>query len=89
MLVWYAPDAIYFGIRAFEPHGDVRSGPPAPTATTSAATTTSRSCSTPTTTGAGRFLFGVNPFGVQQDGIRSDSSGGAGGASGGGGGFGG
>src|SRR5207244_2860299 len=23
VLVWYAPDAIYFGIRAFEPHGSV------------------------------------------------------------------
>src|SRR3989475_7863539 len=23
VLVWYAPDAIYFGIRAFEPHGHV------------------------------------------------------------------
>ena len=35
------------------------------------------------------FLFGVNPFGVQQDGIRSDQfSGGAGGAFQGGGGFG-
>ena len=24
MLVWYSPDAIYFGVRAFEPHGAVR-----------------------------------------------------------------
>ncbi|MGH7547478.1 MAG: DUF5916 domain-containing protein [Gemmatimonadales bacterium] len=23
VLVWYAPDAIWFGVRAFEPHGDV------------------------------------------------------------------
>ncbi|HWZ28179.1 MAG TPA: hypothetical protein VNX15_06450, partial [Gemmatimonadales bacterium] len=23
VLVWYGPDAIYFGIRAYEPHGDV------------------------------------------------------------------
>src|SRR2546422_11699842 len=23
VLVWYAPEAVYFGIRAFEPHGQV------------------------------------------------------------------
>src|SRR2546430_7618716 len=28
VLVWYAPDAIYFGIRAFERHGGARRAPP-------------------------------------------------------------
>src|SRR2546430_5272737 len=29
VLVWYAPDAIYFGIRAFERHGGAPRPPPA------------------------------------------------------------
>ena len=53
VLVWYAPNAIYFGIMAHdrEPGG---SGPRWPTGTTSTPTTASPSTSTPSTTGAGR-----------------------------------
>src|SRR3989442_9067794 len=47
VLVWYAPDAIYFGIRAFEPHGHVVRATLADP-TTSTRTTTSPSCSTRT-----------------------------------------
>ncbi len=88
VLVWYSPTAIHFGIRAREVHdASVR------------ATRANRD-----NIGSDdhvqilldtyddrriAFLFGVNPYGVQQDGTRSDNfAGGAGGQSGGGGGVG-
>jgi len=44
VLVWYSGGAIYFGIRAFEPHGSVHAT--LRIATRSPPTITSRSCST-------------------------------------------
>src|SRR5579862_7408850 len=70
VLVWYSSDAIYFGIRAFEPHGPVH------------ATLADRD-----NISADDFVeifldtfddhrrayvFGVNPLGVQSDGILSE-----------------
>src|SRR3989442_4079 len=51
VLVWYAPDAIYFGILAFERHGSAVRATLADRDNIDA-TTTSRSCSTPTSTTA-------------------------------------
>ncbi len=81
VFVWYSGDAIYFGIRAHEIHGDVVR-----------ATDANRDniasddhVQILLDTGNDRrlaFLFGVNPLGVQQDGTRSDQfGGGAGGRS--------
>ena len=81
ILVWYAPDAIWFGIRAREVHGDVIR-----------ATRANRDnigsedhVQILLDTYADRrnaFVFGVNALGVQQDGTRSDQfGGGAGGRS--------
>jgi hypothetical protein len=87
VLVWYAPDAIYFGIRARELHGNVVRATHANRDNIDSEdqiqilldTDNSRQIA---------FLFGVNPYGVQQDGTRSAQfAGGAGGASATGGGF--
>lgn len=77
VLVWYAPNAIYFGVRAFEEHGQVH------------ATLADRDhidsddyvqIVLDTFDDHRRaFVFGVNPLGVQADGIRSEGSYGAGG----------
>jgi len=85
VLVWYAPDAIYFGIRAFEPHrGAVR------------ATLADRdnidaddhvAILLDTYLDHRRAtMFAVNPLGVQEDGVWSDgvAAGAAGGPSAGG-----
>jgi Domain of unknown function (DUF5916) len=68
--VWYSPRAIYFGIRAFEPHGPVH------------ATLANRDqidgddnveiVLTPFVHGRHAILFGVNPFGVQEDGTITE-----------------
>jgi hypothetical protein len=85
--VWYSSDAIWFGIRATELHGDVVRATNANRDDIAAEdqiqilldTDNSRQLA---------FLFGVNPLGVQQDGTRSAQfAGGAGGASATGGGF--
>ncbi len=87
VLVWYSADAINFGIRATELHGDVVRATRANRDDIASEdhvqilldTENSRQIS---------FLFGVNPLGVQQDGTRSSQfAGGAGGASATGGGF--
>jgi hypothetical protein len=87
VLVWYSSDAIYFGIRATEIHGNVVRATRANRDDIASEdhvqilldTDNSRQLA---------FLFGVNPLGVQQDGTRSASfAGGAGGASATGGGF--
>ena len=68
VLVWYSPDAIHFGIRAFEPHG-----PP----TTSLADRDKIESDDHVqilldtfNDGRSAIVFGVNPFGVQADGSR-------------------
>jgi hypothetical protein len=87
VLVWYSPDAIYFGIRAREMHGNVVRATHANRDNIDSEdqiqilldTDNSRQIA---------FLFGVNPYGVQQDGTRSSTfAGGAGGPSATGGGF--
>jgi hypothetical protein len=87
VLVWYAPDAIYFGIKASEIHGDVVRATHANRDDIGSEDQVQILLDTDN----GRnlaFLFGVNPLGVQQDGTRSAQfGGGAGGASATGGGF--
>ena len=81
VLVWYAPDAIYFGIRARELHGDVVR---ATRANRDNITSEDHVQILLDTYNDRRlaFLFGVNALGVQQDGTRSDQfGGGAGGRS--------
>jgi hypothetical protein len=87
VLVWYGPNAIYFGIRAREVHGNVIRATQANRDNIASEdhiqilldTNNDRQIA---------FLFGVNPLGVQQDGTRSASfGGGAGGFSATGGGF--
>ncbi len=88
ILVWYSATAIHFGIRAREVHGDVVR---ATRANRDAIGSDDHVQILLDTYDDRRiaFLFGVNPFGVQQDGTRSDNfSGGAGGRSGSGGGVG-
>ncbi len=87
VLVWYSATAIHFGIRAREAHGDelIR----ASRADRDNIGNDDHVQLLIDTYNSRRlaFLFGVNPFGVQQDGTRSDEfSGGAGGGSGAGGG---
>jgi hypothetical protein len=73
VLVWYSPTAIYFGIRAYEPHGPVR------------ATLADRDnigsddnmeIHLDTYNERNRTLvFAVNPLGVQADGTRNEAGG--------------
>jgi hypothetical protein len=87
VLVWYSADAICFGIRATEVHGDVVRATRANRDDIAAEDHVQILLDTDNTRQLS-FLFGVNPLGVQQDGTRSASfAGGAGGASATGGGF--
>jgi hypothetical protein len=88
VLVWYAPDAIYFGIRAREVHGDVVRATRANRDNIGSEDHIQLLLDTYNDHRIA-FLFGVNPLGAQQDGTRSDQfGGGAGGRFSGGGGFG-
>ena len=88
VLVWYSSTAIYFGIRAREVHGDVVHATHADRDNINADDYVQILLDTYNDRRRA-FLFGVNPYGVQQDGIRSDAyGGGAGGSYSGGGGFG-
>ncbi|HYK82815.1 MAG TPA: DUF5916 domain-containing protein, partial [Gemmatimonadales bacterium] len=71
VLVWYAPDAIYFGIRAYEAHGAVVR---ATLADRDNIDTDDRILLLLDTYADHRraLLFAVNPLGVQEDGIWSD-----------------
>ncbi len=70
VLVWYSPTAIYFGIRAYESHGAVH------------ATLANRDkidgddnifiVLTPFVHGRNALVFGVNPFGIQEDGTITE-----------------
>ncbi|MGH7603624.1 MAG: DUF5916 domain-containing protein [Gemmatimonadaceae bacterium] len=87
VLVWYAPDAIYFGIRAREIHGNVVRATHANRDNIDSEDQVQILLDTDNSRQIA-FLFGVNPYGVQQDGTRSAQfAGGAGGASATGGGF--
>jgi hypothetical protein len=87
VLVWYSPEAIYFGIRAREIHGNVVRATHANRDNIDSEDQIQILLDTDNARQIA-FLFGVNPYGVQQDGTRSAQfAGGAGGASATGGGF--
>src|SRR5437773_5250995 len=87
VLVWYAPDAIYFGIRAREIHGNVVRATHANRDNIDSEDQVQILLDTDNSRQIA-FLFGVNPYGVQQDGTRSAQfAGGAGGPQATGGGF--
>jgi uncharacterized protein DUF5916 len=72
VLVWYSPDAIWFGIRAFESHGHVVR---ATLADRDNIDTDDRVVLLLDTYADHRraLLFAVNPLGVQEDGVWSDA----------------
>ncbi len=81
VLVWYGPDAIYFGVRATELHGDVVRATRANRDNISSEDQIQILLDTYNDDRIA-FLFAVNPLGVQADGTRSDQfGGGAGGRS--------
>ncbi|HMI49664.1 MAG TPA: carbohydrate binding family 9 domain-containing protein, partial [Gemmatimonadaceae bacterium] len=87
VLVWYGPDAMYFGIRAREIHGNVVRATHANRDNIDSEDQIQILLDTDNARQIA-FLFGVNPYGVQQDGTRSAQfAGGAGGPSATGGGF--
>lgn len=82
VLVWYSATAIYFGIRAHERHGDVVRATRADRDNIGSDDHVQILLDTYNDRRRA-YLFGVNPYGVQQDGIRSEGfAGGAGGFSG-------
>ena len=85
VLVWYAPDAIWFGIRAFEPHGNVVRATRAARDNIDADDRIEILLDT-YLDHRRATLFAVNPLGVQEDGVWSDGvgAGAAGGPSAGG-----
>ena len=73
VLVWYSPDAIYFGIRAFESHGRVSA-----TLADRDRISTDDNVEIHLDTFGERnraFVFIVNPLGVQADGTKNESGG--------------
>lgn len=81
VLVWYAPDAIYFGIRATESHGNVVRATRANRDNIGSEDQVQILLDTYNDSRIA-FVFAVNPLGVQADGTRSDQfGGGAGGRS--------
>src|SRR5204862_462905 len=85
VLAWYAPDAIYFGIRAFEPHGHVVRATLADRDNIDADDHVAILLDT-YLDHRRATMFAVNPLGVQEDGVWSDgvAAGAAGGPSAGG-----
>ena len=85
VLVWYAPDAIYFGIRAFERHGAVVQATLADRDNIDSDDNVAILLDT-YLDHRRATMFAVNPLGVQQDGVWSDgvAAGAAGGPSAGG-----
>ena len=85
VLVWYAPDAIYFGIRAFERHGGAVRAPLADRDNIDADDHVAILLDT-YLDHRRATMFAVNPLGVQEDGVWSDgvAAGAAGGPSAGG-----
>ena len=71
VLVWYAPDAIYFGIRAFESHGSVVRATLANRDNIDADDHVNLILDT-YKNHRQAFLFAVNPLGVQEDGVWGD-----------------
>jgi hypothetical protein len=82
VLVWYAPDAIWFGVRAFESHGG--SGAVRATLADRDNIGADDQVQILLDTFNDRrraLLFAVNPLGVQEDGVRSEGQAGAAGGS--------
>ena len=71
VLVWYGPDAIYFGLRAFEPHGNVVRATLANRDNIDADDNVQILLDT-YDEHRRALVFAVNPFGVQEDGVRSE-----------------
>ncbi|NNE46749.1 MAG: carbohydrate binding family 9 domain-containing protein [Rhodothermales bacterium] len=81
VLVWYSPEAIHFGIRATEMHGDIVRATQANRDNIASEDHVSILLDTYNDRRVA-FLFSVNALGVQADGTRSDQfGGGAGGSS--------
>ncbi len=76
VLVWYAPDAIYFGIRAYEAHGNVVRATLADRDNIDADDNVQILLDT-FNDRRRALLFAVNPYGAQQDGVRSEGLAGA------------
>src|SRR5256885_7661339 len=76
VLVFYAPDAIYFGIRAFEKHGTVVRATLADRDNIGADDNIQILLDT-FNDRRRALLFAVNPLGAQQDGVRSEGIAGA------------
>jgi uncharacterized protein DUF5916 len=76
VLVFYAPDAIYFGIRAYEAHGDVVRATLADRDNIDADDKVEILLDT-FNDRRRALLFAVNPLGAQQDGVRSEGLAGA------------
>lgn len=83
VLVWYSSDAIYFGIRAFEPHGNVVRAT-LPDRDNIDSDDNIQILLDTYSDHRRAFMFAVNPLGVQEDGVRSEGqdAGAAGGGSG-------
>jgi len=75
VLVWYSPEAIYFGIRATELHGDVIRATSANRDNIGSEDHVQILLDTYNDSRIA-FVFGVNPLGVQADGTRADGGGG-------------
>src|SRR6267143_3711408 len=80
VLVWYAPDAIYFGIRAYESHGPVVRATLADRDNIDSDDNVQILLDT-FNDRRRALLFAVNPYGVQQDGVRSEGLAGTAGGS--------
>src|SRR5207249_1205394 len=76
VLVFYAPDAMYFGIRAFEAHGNVVRATLADRDNIDADDKIQILLDT-FNDRRRALLFAINPLGVQQDGVRSEGLAGA------------
>src|SRR5881394_3133577 len=76
VLAWYAPDAIYFGIRAYEAHGNVVRATLADRDNIGADDNVQILLDT-FNDRRRALLFAVNPLGAQQDGVRSEGLAGA------------
>jgi hypothetical protein len=76
VLVWYAPDAIYFGIRAYEAHGTVVRATLADRDNIDADDNVQILLDT-FNDRRRALLFAVNPLGAQEDGVRSEGLAGA------------
>ena len=76
VLAWYAPDAVYFGVRAYEAHGNVVRATLADRDNIDADDNVQILLDT-FNDRRRALLFAVNPYGAQEDGVRSEGLAGA------------